>query len=325
MKKKLLSILLTGTMVASMGALATMSASAAVDANGAYVPGEDVECGTYRYYFAMPKSWENEMSTQAGIYWYGGTDACGAVDGSGNSYAWPGYKAHEAGYETEKYTLYYVDCPRDVETIIWNNYIDGGLDESAPQYSLARQTTDIPSGFIAMGDGHTIYDDDFLAAMEDSYTSDMAAIGEFEDSFYYDEEYDAGFVMNKNNMIYIVPNAPTGTNDLSGMPTFTGEWYFYYGEGEYGTYPTKEAAQAAVEAGEENALFSNLGEEAAIPTVPAEPSTDPTSATKPATKDEAANNDNGSIPTGEASHAFGLLAVLASLSGVVVFARKKYN
>lgn len=323
MKKKLLSILLTGTMVASMGALASISASALVDDNGAYVPGDNVECGTNKYYFALPKAWENDFSSSAGIYWWGGTDACGALDGSGGNLAWPGYKAHEAGFETGMYSLYSIDCPKDVELIIWNNYVDGGMDPEAPQYSAARQSNDAQALFYAAGDNMT-YDEDFLMAMEESYNGDKAALGEYADNFFYDEEYGAGFVMNFDNMIFIVPSEPNGTSSTSGMPTYNGEWYFYYGEGEYGTYPTKEAAEAA-------GTLANLGQAAVLPTTPANtnpvpnPSPNPTSATKPATPGQANKNPNGAVQTGEASTAIVLFAVLASVSGVIVFARKKHN
>ncbi len=238
--KKTLSIMLAVMLTVSMLAVGMTSTSALTDENGCYVPGDNVTCGTNRYYFAMPKSWENEFSTDLGVYWFGNTDACWQIDGS--TPTWPGYKANKTDFETNRYRLYYIDCPKDVEIIILNNYIDGGTDKTSPQYAAAKRSTDIYSGFIAI-DEHPVYDTNFLSKMEESYKGDKSELGAYADNFYYDDKYDAGFVMNKNNMVYVIPNVPTGVNDVTGLPEYEGDWYFYYGDGKYGSYPTAEAAQ----------------------------------------------------------------------------------
>ena len=79
MKKKLLSLVLAGSIAASMAAIAATSASALIDPDGSYTPGEGIE--TKRVYFTMPDSWKNSYTNTAGCYWWAGTDACGAIDG----------------------------------------------------------------------------------------------------------------------------------------------------------------------------------------------------------------------------------------------------
>lgn len=333
MKKKLVSLLLAGSVVASMAAIASVSASAIIDSNGCYAPGDNVTCGTYRYYFALPNTWLSEYSDSAGAYWYNGTDACGAVDGSGGDLKWPGYKAQRDEYKSSSYGLYYVDCPTDVPQIIWNNYTDGGEDKEAPIYLTAKQSNDANTEFY-VADDSDLYDQDWFDEMEESFNGDKAKLGDFADNFFYDEVYDLGFALNFDNMIFVVPSEPNGEN-FQGKPTYNGDWYFYYGNGEYGTYPTKEEAE---EKGTLLSLENVATPEEPTPTnpgstdptdpgkKPGQPSTDPASATKPASTDTPTSTvSGGAVQTGEATYAVILLVVLAAVSGVVVFTRKKYN
>lgn len=337
MKKKLVSLLLAGSVVASMAAIASVSASAIIDSNGCYAPGDNVTCGTHRYYFALPNTWLCEFTDTAGAYWYNGTDACGAVDGSGGDLKWPGYKAQRDEFKTDYYGVYYVDCPTDVPQIIWNNYVDGGEDKEAPIYLTAKQTNDAPTQFYSVFDYNNTYDEDWFAEMEESYNGDKAALGDYVDNFFYDTEYDSGFALNFDNMIFVAPAQPNGEN-FQGKPVYNGEWYFYYGEGLYGTYPTKEASEAAgtlkdlagAPATNDQPDPTTPGGSNTDPTSgqnkPGQPSTDATSSTKPATGDTISNpTSSGSVQTGEASYAAILLVVLAAVSGVVVFTRKKFN
>lgn len=333
MKKKLVSLLLAGSVVASMAAIASVSASAIIDSNGCYAPGDNVTCGTHRYYFALPNTWLSEYSDTAGAYWYNGTDACNAVSGTGNDVKWPGYKAQRDEYKSSSYGLYYVDCPTDVPQIIWNNYTDGGEDKEAPIYLTAKQSNDANTEFY-VADDSDLYDQDWFDEMEESFNGDKAKLGDFADNFFYDEVYDLGFALNFDNMIFVVPAEPNGEN-FQGKPTYNGDWYFYYGNGEYGTYPTKEEAE---EKGTLLSLENVATPEEPTPTnpgstdptdpgkKPGQPSTDPASATKPASTDTPTSTvSGGAVQTGEATYAVILLVVLAAVSGVVVFTRKKYN
>ena len=333
MKKKLVSLLLAGSVVTSMAAIASVSASAIIDSNGCYAPGDNVTCGTHRYYFALPNTWLSEYSDTAGAYWYNGTDACNAVSGTGNDVKWPGYKAQRDEYKSSNYGLYYVDCPTDVPQIIWNNYTDGGEDKEAPIYLTAKQSNDANTEFY-VADDSDLYDQDWFDEMEESFNGDKAKLGDFADNFFYDEVYDLGFALNFDNMIFVVPAEPNGEN-FQGKPTYNGDWYFYYGTGDYGTYPTKEEAE---EKGTLLSLENVATPEEPTPTnpgstdptdpgkKPGQPSTDPASATKPASTDTPTSTvSGGAVQTGEATYAVILLVVLAAVSGVVVFTRKKYN
>ena len=331
MKKKLLSLILAGSVVASMAAIATTSASALIDKDGTYTPGEGIK--TKRVYFTMPDSWKNSFSSVAGCYWWGGTDACGAIDGSGGSLAWPGYKAkYDASLEEQGVkTLYYLDIPDDVPTVVWNNYIDGGMDETAPQYTAATQCIDSKCEYMSEGDSET-YDDqeDFWTEMEDSFNGDKAALGSFADNF-FESEYGIAFTMN--NMIW-VPDLKNTSTSVSGKVTYSGDWYFYYGDGTYGTYPTKEAAQAKGTVGDLTVAPATPDEPittdpvvttAPTTTTPGEPSTDATSAVNKSTSDTTKSSDNTSIKTGAASLAVVLLVVLSGVATVAYFTRKKYD
>ena len=264
--KKLTSVFLAALLACSVTAVSLESVSAVVDENGCYVPGDNVEA-THRYYFAMPNSWLNEYTDTAGVYWWSGIDACGAVDGTGGDVSWPGYKAHRADFATDYYGMYYLDCPSDVPCIIWNNYIDGGEDEYAPVYSAAKQTNDARADYYSTFEAYDtdVYNPEWFEEMEASYNGDKSALGDYADNFFYDEEYDLGFSFNFDNMIFVAPYSPNGVNFI-GKPFYI-EWYFYYGNGEYGTYPTREESES-------KGTLKNLNAGPDIPDVPVP--TDPT-------------------------------------------------
>ena len=335
MKKKLVSLLLAGSVVASMAAIASVSASAIIDSNGCYAPGDNVTCGTYRYYFAMPKEWYSANANTAGAYWWNGTDACGAVDGSGGTLAWPGYKAQKSDVED----IYYLDCPTDVPTVVWNNYLDGGQDKEDPKYLEAKQASDAKVEYCSDGDSD-LYDTEWFEEMEESFYGDKAALGDFADNFFIEEEYGLGLSFVYDNMIYVIDLSKTSEN-FEGKKTYVGDMYFYYGDGWYGTYPTKDEA-------EEKGTLKNIADAPATKdeggngnngnngnsgnngnngnNKPGQPSTDPASSTKPASTDTPTSTvSGGAVQTGEATYAVILLVVLAAVSGVVVFTRKKYN
>lgn len=226
MSKKIISLLLTLMLAVSMVAVAAVSVSAEVDEQGRYTPSEGLD--TNRYYFYMPSDWYNDCAFDAGIYWWLGSDAPAA---------WPGYGAQNGDADQ----VYYCDVPVDSTTVIWNNGYDGGEDDTDPNYAKAIQSVDITCQFYSDGDTD-VYDSDWFAEMEASYNGDKAALGAFADNFFYDEEYDLGFSFNQDNMIYVINPNMISENPLNGKITSGGEWYFYYGNGEYGTYPTKEEA-----------------------------------------------------------------------------------
>ena len=156
----------------------------------------DADPETYRYYFYMPYNWLNESTATtgntAGIYWW---------DGTNSHTSWPGSPAKKSDIEG----VYYYDVPKDVTTIIWNNFVDGGADSEQPEYYKARQTRNIPTEY---------YD-----PMESEF-------------------YPEG-TKNFDGMIYVIDSSLNPVSDYGQKYTASGEWFYYYGNGEYGTAPVK--------------------------------------------------------------------------------------
>lgn len=205
MSKKIISLMLAMALSASMVAVAAVSVSADTDSDGNYVPSEGTE--TYRYYFYMPQKWENEFTTSAGAYWWEGTDACATWQDM--------YKVKE----TENENIFYIDAPTDVAKIIFNNHLDGGEDTTAPKYSLATQTGNI-----------TCVNDDGVEAWGYWPKTEKEAPD--------NELYPEG-IRNFDNMIYVIDESKSLPNDLNQKPNSEGQWYYYYGNGEYGYTPVK--------------------------------------------------------------------------------------
>lgn len=205
MSKKIISLMLAMALSASMVAVAAVSVSADTDSDGNYVPSEGTE--TYRYYFYMPQRWENEFTTTAGAYWWEGTDLCETWQDM--------YKLKE----TENENIFSVDVPTDVPKLIFNNYVDGGADPEAPQYTKGAQTSDV-----------TCVDDDGEEAWgywpktdEDDPSNELYPEG----------------IRNFDDMIYVIDENRIEENPLNQKLTCRGQWYYYYGNGEYGYTPVK--------------------------------------------------------------------------------------
>lgn len=238
--KKLTSLFLALILVTLMAALSVGNTSAAVDENGCYVP-EEGEL-TNRYYFAMPNTWRNKYTDTAGVYFAPTAVTCGFVEGE-EPISWPGYKAYFDGYKSYAYSLYYVDCPTDIEFIVWNNYIKSGATDDTAMSDAEKQSDGVNTEFCSLYD-YDIYDAEWFAEMEESFNGDKKALGSYADNFFYDEEYGSGFSFNFDNMIYVVPqNADSENSSVTGIETYKGNWYFFYGEDEYGTYPTREESE----------------------------------------------------------------------------------
>ena len=176
MKKKLLSVLLAGTMVASVAAVGVVSASAedgelAPGGFGVlpeYTPKAGVQ--TNHLMFAMPAAWQNDTTKNekcggaAGLYWWTGYDTPDNVAGG---HGWPGYKAvkvEEDGVDN----LWAIDVPTygngeegNATQIIWDNYLDGGMETDPvknPFYKDSAQTVDTPGQYYSRTDEHETYD-----------------------------------------------------------------------------------------------------------------------------------------------------------------------
>lgn len=207
MSKKIISLMLAMALSASMVAVAAVSVSADTDSDGNYVPSEGTE--TYRYYFYMPQKWENEFTTTTGAYWWEGTDAC------------PSWQDMYKIKETENENIFCIDAPQDVTKIIFNNYVDGGDDPDAPQYTKAAQTSDITC----------VNSDD-----EEAWGYWPKTDEDEPDNELYPEG-----IRNFDNMIYVIDEERIEENPLNQKLTCGGQWYYYYGNGEYGYTPVKGA------------------------------------------------------------------------------------
>ncbi len=126
-------------------------------------------------------------------------------EGTGAHGGWPGVAATAADVDG----VYYCDVPTDVTTIVWNNFFDGGADATAPYYADAIQTRNI---------GTEYYDPD-------------------ESELYPDG------TPNFDGMIYVTDFTIYDYNEYSGKLQFGGEWFYYYGNGEYGTSVEKGGSE----------------------------------------------------------------------------------
>ena len=154
----------------------------------------------------------------------------------------------------------------------------------------------------------------------------------------------AGLAFTFDNMVFVVNFDPSkmAVSPVSGKVGFDGDFYFYYGGGEYGSWPTKELnEEMKAKLGEDKVVSGNFtddkylnssiddieipttAETTAPATAPA-PSQDATSSTSStASGSTTANNSNGAVATGQVSMIVILLVVIAAGIGVVVFTRKK--
>ncbi len=170
--------------------------------------GEKVE--TNRYYFLMPngengqkcddesitemfgkyaKSWYNEYTDGASIYWWNSGVADPAI--------WPGYSMEK----DEADSVFYADVPKAIKQIVFNNDVDGGMDTTSSIYEMDERTISIPCEYYSAGES---------------------------------ENYPNG-TESFDNMIYVIFPVQVSSGDLLSKSTWGGEWYYYYGDGCYGT------------------------------------------------------------------------------------------
>ena len=274
MKKKLLGVLLAGTIVASAVATNAMTVSAAEPTNhGKYTPSAGVD--TYKYYLAMPGCWINDTTKvnndAAGVYWWSAPDDPDTKFGHG----WPGY---EMDKETSAENLYSINAPQKASILVFNNYLDGGMDSKQPIFKDALQAQNKNVEYYNEVDsdnysqpfwqymwtlaakklGYDVDSPDFDYTSDDLYNDVLAnpdkidftpEFGDYGKNFFSETENESGLAMNFQNMIYIVDLDPAHikyvNEDLippKGKPAYDGEFYFMYGDGEFGMWPTKELA-----------------------------------------------------------------------------------
>ena len=74
---------------------------------------------------------------------------------------------------------------------------------------------------------------------------EIPEFGDYSKNFYVEMENDDGIAQSFDNMVYVVnldPNTMTISTTIvpEGKITYGGDWFFYYGNGEYGIWPTKD-------------------------------------------------------------------------------------
>ena len=437
MKKKALSIVLAGTMALSMTAVSAVSVSAEELAPGGfgtlgeYTPNTGVK--TNKLMFAMPGAWQNDTTKDAkcggaaGIYWWSGYDT---PDDKAGGHGWPGYKSVQVAEEGVS-NLWAIDVPTygngekgDATQIIWNNYLDGGMETDPvknPFYAASTQTIDTPGQFYDRSENSVDKDNidhpyytyvikyAYQKFLSDAGVPGMADLDFTSNTFWVDAnklcaaylggDYDSldndaktyqvdvvfdeldvdfnaifgdkygpnffnedlvpdalmyGLAFTFNNMVYVVDFDVSKMNlsPVSKKLGFGGDFYFYYGGGEYGSWPTKELnEEMKTKLGEDKVASGSFitGEyitktmaelmkeyeeyhkddptdpptTAPSTTVPS-PSQDATSSTSSTSSGSTtANNSNGAVATGQVSMIVILLVVIAAGIGVVVFTRKK--
>lgn len=139
-------------------------------------------------------------------FWYNDlADRAGIFwwDGSDAPDAWPGYEAHKADAEN----VYYYDVPKDVIALLWNNFLDGANEFDNPLYDSYEQTKVVSCEYYEAGEN---------------------------------ENYPDG-VPTFDGMIFVIDPDKTSTSITSGKIPWEGEWYYYFGNGEYGTDVDKDA------------------------------------------------------------------------------------
>ena len=313
MSKKLISIVLSCVLVLSLAIVGVIGVSAAVDSDERYVPSEGTK--TNRLYFAMPESWKSAKfgADTAGAYWWGGTDACGSLDGASVGNAWPGYKIQVADADAN---LFFVDLPDDVPVVIFNNFLNGGerkTDEDGnvtyelgeEQFKAAKQTMDIQCQYVSDGDDDlydNLLDGDFWSQAEETLnSSDKTFFGNFEDNFFMDPDFDT-ISFSYDNMVYVIDPTNVDVNAVSGKETYGGNFYFFYGPNEetgkyeYGELPNYEMAK-------ENGLVKEIDKNATPdqPVKPDDPSVDPSNPNKPNTPDATNPSVNPTTPADDST------------------------
>lgn len=261
MKKRILGVALAGALAFSAiaGSIATASAADAAPPNPnrlpEYTPSAGVETRTVM--FAMPGSWIGEegsttrqtwekYGSAAGLYWWGGEDNPDEAPAAAG-HGWPGWKMKKVS-EGDIANLYSTLASRKAPNMIFSNFIDGGMDTSYPEYNTSQQTEDLQVEWFGEGDSdyypkefwdylYNNYEEDFL----DDPNYQIEEFGDYAKNFFYDD-VDSSIYQYIDNMVFVTDYHidPNKVSPVSGKAGFPGAFYFYYGNGEFGIWPTRE-------------------------------------------------------------------------------------
>ena len=260
MKKRILGVALAGALAFSAiaGSIATASAAEGEKAkpNPYRLPEYTASAGveTRKVMFAMPGSWigdEGSVTRQtwekygssAGLYWWGGDDDPDDYPAA-NGHGWPGWKMKKEDANIPN--LYSTLASKAAPNMIFSNFIDGGMDEAEPEYNTSQQTEDLQVEWFDQGKSdyyplefwdylYNTYEEDFL----DNPNYQIEEFGDYAKNFFY---YDENINHYIDNMVFVTDYHidPSKVSPVSGKAGFPGAFYFYYGNGEFGIWPTKE-------------------------------------------------------------------------------------
>ena len=221
--KKIISFVLVLAIIASCSIISAFAASYSLDKNtptvAQFLKSKGYSGETYRYYIQVPNgnngpvgktgdfkgkkvpTWLNEFTDKDndGVLDLGPAlywfDAPSPCP---NPEDWVGYRVEKGDAEG----IYYADVPVDVTVIVWNNGINAGMDETAPIFKANGQSGNIGAEYYDPGE-NPLYPDG---------------------------------TDNFNNMICILnPDDVKAGTDVSPVKNFGAIWYYYYGNGHYGT------------------------------------------------------------------------------------------
>ena len=232
MKKRILGIALAGALAFSALAGSVVTASAELAPPNPnrlpeYTPSTGVK--TFNINVAIPgawigaegsdarKTWEKYGST-AGLYWWGSMDNPDEAPAAA-SHGWPGWKMKKG----DQVNLYTSQVPKNTASMIFSNFIDGGMNTKYPEYNAAMQTKDLTQ-LEYIGEGDSDYFPKEFWDYVYSYVDDLAD----------DPSFDMVFVVDTGN------TDRAQVSPVSGKAGLDGAFYFYYGNGEFGIWPTKE-------------------------------------------------------------------------------------
>lgn len=218
--KKILAILLVVVLVASVATVAVSAYSTtdpdvpfAKDAIKQYDEENGTTTPTYTYYFLEPDGKSGRKGTdpesaycgQFAPSWFKGEWTQGGpgcywwdITGVANPSGWCGYKVDGLVEGTQN--VWKCTVPQAVTTILWSNGVDGGTDPLEPCYYEAAQSNNVPSEYYDPGE--------------------QPLIPEGTDNF--------------DGMIWVVNPDIIEINELSGMLSCGGSWFYYYGNDCFG-------------------------------------------------------------------------------------------
>ena len=260
MKKRLFAVVLAALLVVSTfaGSMITAYADEPAPPNPNRLPEYTPSAGvqTFNLSVAVPgawigaegsdarKTWETYGST-AGLYWWGSLDNPDEAPAAAG-HGWPGWKMKKG----DQVNLYTSQVPKNTASMIFSNFIDGGMNTKYPEYNAAMQTKDLTQlEYIGEGDSDYFpkefwdYVYSYVDDLADDPSFEIPGFGDYAKNFFFSEADNDSIFHYLDDMVFVVDTVNTDraqVSPVSGKAGLDGAFYFYYGNGEFGIWPTKE-------------------------------------------------------------------------------------